>query len=124
LSEDVDLIVLGSRRNTAATLQDTLSVTRPDERDGTMESVEQTRRFTMSVIERPPIDPDLIARAVAMAGATSDAEAINLALQRFVEQRTVTVDMLVDDGEFLMAPGVPGHVITTQMVEDALADDD
>ena len=80
----------------------------------------------MSIIERPPVvDPDLLSRAVAMTGASSDTEAINLALQRLVEQKqkTVTVDMLVDDGEFLMAPGVPGHVITTQMVEDALNDD-
>jgi len=69
------------------------------------------------------IDNALLFSAKQVTGAQTDDDAINIALERLLDLHTTTIDMLVPDGEFLKMPPTYGHVITSEMVENALADE-
>lgn len=79
----------------------------------------------MTLLETPPVTPEpvLVARARQLTGATTDADDINLALQRLTDDiEPVTPEQLIRKCGLLVVPGAPGHVLTAQMVEDALAE--
>jgi len=62
-----------------------------------------------------------LARLRQLTGTENDDAAIVQAVH-YLEEREVTPEMLVREGSRFVIPAVPGHILTDEMVADALAE--